>query len=89
MEIKERRRGTEITMLLDNGTDYIYIGFKGTVMGLRSSSDEFNAHILEKDPKDRSISAKGDQPAFTYNLAGKGKVMLLKRRFGINEKVEK
>ena len=89
LEIKERRRGTEITMLLDNGTDYIYIGFKGTVMGLRSSSDEFNAHILEKDPKDRSISAKGDQPAFTYNLAGKGKVMLLKRRFGINEKVEK
>jgi hypothetical protein len=85
VEIKERRRGSEITLYLDNGTDFFYIAFKGTVMSLRSSDEEFNASILAKDPKDRSVAAKGDQPAFTYNLAGKGKIMLLKRRFGIKE----
>ena len=85
VEIKERRRGSEITLYLDNGTDFFYIAFKGTVMSLRSSDEEFNASILAKDPKDRSVAAKGDQPAFTYNLAGKGKIMLLKRRFGIKD----
>lgn len=85
IEIKERSRGSEITLYLDNGTDYFYIAFKGTVMSLRSSDEEFNTGILAKDPKDRSVAAKGDQPAFTYNLAGKGKIKLLKRRFGIKE----
>jgi len=54
-------------------------------MSLRSSDEEFNSGILAKNPKDRSIAAKGDQPGFTYNLAGKGKVTLFKRRFGIRE----
>ena len=85
IEIKERRRGSEITLYLDNGTDFFYIGFKGTVMSLRSSYEEFNATILDVKLKDRSVGAKGDEPAFTYNLAGKGKVMLLKRRFGLKE----
>ncbi len=85
IEIKERRRGSEITLYLDNGTDFFYIGFKGTVMSLRSSYEEFNASILDVKLKDRSVGAKGDEPAFTYNLAGKGKVMLLKRRFGLKE----
>lgn len=85
VEIKERRRGSEIVLYLDNGTDFFYIAFKGIVMSLRSSDEEFNAGILGAKPKDRSVAAKGDQPAFTYNLAGKGKIMLLKRRFGIKE----
>ncbi|MDA9791472.1 hypothetical protein N9B83_02470 [Schleiferiaceae bacterium] len=54
-------------------------------MSIRSSDEAFNQGILEKDAKDRSVKAKGDAPAFTYNLAGKGKIMLLKRRFGIEE----
>lgn len=85
IEVKERRRGSEITIYLDNGTDYLFINFKGIVMSLRSSDENFNNAILAKDPKDRSIAAKGDTPGFTYNLAGKGKIMLLKRRFGIEE----
>ncbi|MDC0118690.1 hypothetical protein OAI06_02450, partial [Schleiferiaceae bacterium] len=85
IEVKERRRGGEIILYLDNGTDYLYISFKGIVMSIRSSDEAFNQGILEKDAKDRSVKAKGDAPAFTYNLAGKGKIMLLKRRFGIEE----
>lgn len=85
IEIKERRRGGEFTIYLDNGTDYLYINFKGIVMSIRSSDQIFNEAILAKDPNDRSVKAKGDEPGFTYNLAGKGKVMLLKRRFGIDE----
>jgi hypothetical protein len=54
-------------------------------MSIRSSDDTFNDAILAKDTKDRSVAAKGDQPSFSYNLAGKGKIMLLKRRFGIKE----
>ena len=46
VEIKERRRGSEIVLYLDNGTDFFYIAFKGTVMSLRSSDEEFNAGIL-------------------------------------------
>ena len=83
--MKERRRGGEIILYLDNGTDYLYLSFKGIVMSIRSSDEAFNQGILEKDAKDRSVKAKGDSPAFTYNLAGKGKIMLLKRRFGIEE----
>lgn len=85
IEMKERRRGSEFTIYLDNGTDYLYMNFKGIVMSIRSSDDAFNDAILAKDPKDRSVAAKKDQAAFTYNLAGKGKIMLLKRRFGIRE----
>ena len=85
IEVKERRRGGEIILYLDNGTDYLYLSFKGIVMSIRSSDEAFNQGILEKDAKDRSVKAKGDAPAFTYNLAGKGKIMLLKRRFGIEE----
>lgn len=85
IEMKERRRGSEFTIYLDNGQDYLYMNFKGIVMSLRSSDETFNEAILAKDPKDRSVAAKKDQAAFTYNLAGKGKIMLLKRRFGIDE----
>jgi hypothetical protein len=85
IEIKNRRRGGEFTVYLYDGNDYIYMNFKGIVMSLRSSDDLFNESILAKDASDRSVKAKGDEPAFTYNLAGKGKIMLLKRRFGIEE----
>jgi len=85
IEVKERRRGGEFTIYLDNGSDYLYINFKGIVMSIRSSDEAFNEAILAKDPKDRSVAAKKDQAGFTYNLAGKGKIMLLKRRFGITE----
>jgi hypothetical protein len=85
IEFKERRRGSEFIIYLDNGTDYIYMSFKGIVMSIRSSDDAFNDAILATKSKDRSVAAKKEQAAFTYNLAGKGKVMLLKRRFGIEE----
>ena len=85
IEIKNRRRGGEFTLYLYNGSDYIYMNFKGIVMSIRSSDEAFNEAILAKDPNDRSVKAKGDDPGFTYNLAGKGKIMLLKRRFGIEE----
>jgi hypothetical protein len=85
IEVKERRRGGEFTIYLDNGSDYLYLNFKGIVMSIRSSDEAFNEAILAKDPKDRSVAAKKDQAGFTYNLAGKGKIMLLKRRFGITE----
>ena len=85
VEVKERSRGGEFTLYLDNGTDYLFITYKGNLMSIRSSDDTFNDAILAKDTKDRSVAAKGDQPSFSYNLAGKGKIMLLKRRFGIEE----
>jgi len=85
VEIKERSRGGEFTLYLDNGTDYLFINYKGNLMSIRSSDDTFNDAILAKDTKDRSVVAKGDQPGFSYNLAGKGKIMLLKRRFGIED----
>lgn len=85
VEIKERSRGGEFTLYLDNGTDYVFINYKGNLMSIRSSDDTFNDAILAKDTKDRSVAAKGDRPGFSYNLAGKGKIMLLKRRFGIED----
>ena len=85
VEIKDRKRGGEFTLYLDNGTDFFFINFKGNLMSLRSSDDDFNNAILAKDTKERSVSAKGDKPGFSYNLAGKGKIMLLKRRFGIED----
>ena len=53
-------------------------------MSIRSSDDTLRA-ILAKDAKDRSVAAKGNKPGFSYNLAGKGKILLLKRRFGIED----
>jgi len=85
VEIKERRRGGEFTVYLDNGTDFIFINYKGNLMSLRSSDETFNEEILKKDTKARSVAPKKDQPGFSYNLAGKGKIMLLKRRFGIKD----
>jgi hypothetical protein len=85
VEIKDRKRGGEFTLYIDNGTDFFFINFKGNLMSLRSSDDDFNNAILAKDTKERSVSAKGDKPGFSYNLAGKGKIMLLKRRFGIED----
>ena len=85
VEIKERSRGGEFTLYLDNGTDFLFINYKGNLMSIRSSDDTFNDAILAKDTKDRSVAAKKDQPGFSYNLAGKGKIMLLKRRFGIED----
>ena len=85
VEIKERSRGGEFTLYLDNGTDYLFISYKGSLMSIRSSDDTFNDAILAKDTKDRSVAAKGNKPGFSYNLAGKGKILLLKRRFGIED----
>jgi len=85
VEVKERRRGSEFTIYLDNGSDFLFINYKGNRMSLRSSDETFNEEILNKDTKARSIAPKKDQPGFSYNLAGKGKIMLLKRRFGIED----
>jgi hypothetical protein len=85
VEVKERSRGGEFTIYLDNGTDYLFMSYKRNIMSIRSSDDAFNDAILAKDNNARSVAAKGDKPSFSYNLAGRGKVMLLKRRFGIED----
>lgn len=83
IEIKERGRGGQFTVYLDNGNDYIFYNFKGSMMSILTSEDLFNTAIIEKNPDDRSVKAKGDEPGFTYNRSSKGKIMLLERRFGI------
>ena len=85
VEVKERSRGGEFTIYLDNGTDYLFMSYKRNIMSIRSSDDAFNDAILAKDNNARSVAAKGDKPSFSYNLAGRGKVTLLKRRFGIED----
>ena len=84
-ELRRKRRGDEFTLLLDNGTDYLFIQYRNNVLSIRSSDEDFNDAVIQTKPKDRSLSAKKDLPQFTYNLASKGKVLLFKRRFGVED----
>ena len=80
VEIQRKRRGDEIYIYLDLGSDEIYIDYKRNQMGIYTTNDEFMTLLKEMDIKDRRNEVRG-MPPFMYSISTKGKMNRFIRRF--------
>ncbi len=80
VEIQRKRRGDEVYIYLNLGSDEIYIDYKRNKMGVYTTNDEFMTILKEMDAKDRRNEKRG-LPPFTYTISTKGKMNRFIRRF--------
>jgi hypothetical protein len=80
VEIQRKRRGDEIYIYLDLGSEEIYIDYKRNQMGIYTTNEEVMTMLKEMDLKDRRNEERG-MPPFTYTISSKGKMNRFIRRF--------
>ena len=80
VEVQRKRRGDEVYIYLDFGSEELYIDYKRNKMGVYSTNEEFMTLLKEMDIKDRRNEERG-MPPFTYTISTKGKMNRFIRRF--------
>lgn len=79
-ELQRKRRGDEMYLYLDLGSEDFYLDYRRNMMGIYSSNEAFMDALKALDIKDRRKEVRG-LPPFSFGLSTKGKRNRFLRRF--------